>query len=294
MTEMSEETLNGRPQVDQVLEQTLQDLDIPPRPLIIDRIKAEIGSDSRNVKRIGQLISADVSLAAGLIKTANSPYFGLRTRARSAHDALLMLGLDVASRAVATISLRQAFPSNGQLERFWGASAQIAALSGWLAEELPNRRVRTHDAYTYGLFRDCGIAMLLRRFPGYRQTLERANADGVLTFTAVEQRELPTDHAMVGCLLAQDWWLPEEICLAIRHHHDQSAIDLFDSGLPAASRYLVAISQTAEHLVQQLTGGSRTQEWRKLGGSCLRLLKLAETDLGDLHEGAKEVLRTVD
>jgi HD-like signal output (HDOD) protein len=125
------------------------------------------------VKRIGQLISADVSLAAGLIKTANSPYFGLRNRARSAHDALLMLGLDVASRAVATISLRQAFPSNGQLERFWGASAQIAALSGWLAEELPNRRVRTHDAYTYGLFRDCGIAMLLRRFPAYRQTLER-------------------------------------------------------------------------------------------------------------------------
>jgi HD-like signal output (HDOD) protein len=133
MTEMTEETLNGRPEVDQVLEQTLKDLDIPPRPLIIDRIKAEIGSDSRNVKRIGQLISADVSLAAGLIKTANSPYFGLRNRARSAHDALLMLGLDVASRAVATISLRQAFPSNGQLERFWGASAQIAALSGWLA-----------------------------------------------------------------------------------------------------------------------------------------------------------------
>jgi hypothetical protein len=30
--------------VDQVLEQTLKDLDIPPRPLIIDRIKAEIAA----------------------------------------------------------------------------------------------------------------------------------------------------------------------------------------------------------------------------------------------------------
>lgn len=66
------------------------------------------------------------------------------------------------------------------------------------------------------------------------------------------------------------------------------------SRLPAASRHLVAISQTAERLVQQLTGGSRTQGWRKLGNSCLRLLKLVEADLRELREGAKKVLRTVD
>jgi HD-like signal output (HDOD) protein len=254
----------------------------------------ELGRHSPNLKRVGQLISVDVSLAAGLIKTANSPYFGLRNRARSVHDALLMLGLDVTSRAVAAISLRQAFPSNGRLERFWDASAQIAALSGWLAHRSQNPRLRADDAYTYGLFRDCGIAMLLLRFPAYRQTLERANADSELAFTAVEQQDFPTDHAMIGCMLAQNWWLPEEICLAIRHHHDQSVIDLFDSGLPAASRHLVAISQTAEHIVEKLAGGSRTEEWRKLGSSCLRLLKLGEPDLRELYGGATEVLRTVD
>ncbi|SBT05827.1 putative signal transduction protein [Candidatus Accumulibacter aalborgensis] len=294
MTEMTDETLNEQPAVDRVLEQALKDLEIPPRPLIIDRIKAEMNSDTPNLKRVGQLISVDVSLAAGLIKTVNSPYFGLRNRARSVHDALLLLGLDVTCRAVAAISLRQAFPNNGQLDRFWGASAQIAALSGWLAQQSQTPRLRADDAYTYGLFRDCGIAMLLLRFPVYRQTLERANADSELAFTTVEQQDFPTDHATIGCMLAQNRWLPEEICLAIRHHHDQSAIDLFDSGLPAASRHLVAISQTAEHIVQKLTGGSRTEEWTKLGSSCLRLLKLGEADLRELYCGAKEVLRTVD
>jgi HD-like signal output (HDOD) protein len=210
------------------------------------------------------------------------------------HDALLLLGLDVTSRAVAAISLRQAFPDNGQLERFWGASAQIAAVSGWLAQKAQNRWLRPDDAYTFGLFRDCGIAMLLLRFPAYRQTLQRANADTELAFTVVEQQDFRTDHAMIGCLLARNWWLPEEICLAIRSHHDQSALDLFDSGLPAASRYLVATSQTAEHLVQHITGGSRTQEWTKLGSSCLRLLKLVEADLRELDREATEVLATVD
>lgn len=287
-------TPNGQPAVDQLLEQTLKDLDIPPRPLIIDRIKEEMGSDMPNLKYVGQLISADVGLAAGLIKTANSPYFGFRSRARSVNDALLMLGLDITSRAVAAISLRRAFPEEGQLERFWGASAQIAALSGWLAQTAQNRRLPAGDAYTFGLFRDCGIAILMRRFPAYRQTLARANADTVQVFTAVEHQDFPTDHAMVGCLLAQNWWLPEEICLAIRHHHDQPAIDLFDSGLPAASRYLVAAGQTAEHIVQQLTGGSRTEEWRKLGSSCLRLLKLDDAELPELYRGAEEVLLTVE
>lgn len=294
MTEIADNVLGERPAVDRVLEQSLRDLDIPPRPLIIDRIKAEMGSASPNLRYVGQLISVDVSLAAGLIKTANSPYFGFRNRARSVHEALLMLGLDVTSRAVAAISLRQALPNNGQLERFWGASAQIAVLSSWLAQQTANPRLHAGDAYTYGLFRDCGIAVLLIRLPAYRQTLESANANTDLAFTAVEQQDFRTDHAMVGCLLAQNWWLPEEICLAIRHHHDRSAIDFFDSGLPASSRYLVAASQTAEHIVQQLTGGSRTQEWSKLGSSCLRLLRLAASDLPELYRGAEAVLATVD
>ncbi|WP_300451582.1 HDOD domain-containing protein [Accumulibacter sp.] len=291
---MKDKTSNAVPDVDLFLERMLKDLDVPPRPLIIDRIKAEMDSDRPNLQRIGQLISVDVGLAAGLIQSVNSAYFGFRKRARSVHDALLMLGLDVASRAIATLSLRRAFPVNNRLERFWGASAQIAVLSGWLAQKTPHRRVQANDAYTYGLFRDTGIAMLLLRFPTYRQTLERANADCERAFTTVEQQDFPTDHAMIGCLLARDWWLPEEICLAIRHHHDHSAIDLTDSGLPVASRHLVAISQTAEHLVQQLTGGSRTEEWQKLGGSCLRLLELVDTDLYQLHTEAKSLLASVD
>ncbi len=81
--------------VDGVLEQSIKGIDIPPRPLIIDRVRAAMNEEVPNFKRVGELISADVSLAAGLIKTANSPYFGCQSRARSINEALLMLGLDV-------------------------------------------------------------------------------------------------------------------------------------------------------------------------------------------------------
>jgi len=280
--------------VDGVLEQSIKGIDIPPRPLIIDRVRAAMNEEVPNFKRVGELISADVSLAAGLIKTANSPYFGYRSRARSINEALLMLGLDVTCRAIAAISLRQAFPNSAHYERFWDASAKIAVLSGWLARRLKRPRLRADDAYTYGLFRDCGIVILLRRFPDYKMTLHRANNEAVLSFTALEQRELPTDHAVIGCLLAQSWWLPDEICQAIRHHHELASIATADSAVPLASRYLFAIGQTAEHLLQQVSGASHTAEWPKLGAACLRLLDLKDENLPELYEEATVLLRTLD
>jgi len=280
--------------VDGVLEQSIKGIDIPPRPLIIDRVRAAMNEEVPNFKRVGELISADVSLAGGLIKTANSPYFGYRSRARSINEALLMLGLDVTCRAIAAISLRQAFPNSAHYERFWDASAKIAVLSGWLARRLKRPRLRADDAYTYGLFRDCGIVILLRRFPDYKMTLHRANNEAVLSFTALEQRELPTDHAVIGCLLAQSWWLPDEICQAIRHHHELASIATADSAVPLASRYLFAIGQTAEHLLQQVSGASHTAEWPKLGAACLRLLDLKDENLPELYEEATVLLRTLD
>ena len=283
--------------IDSILEQTLKDIGIPPRPVILDRISAEMDKDDPNFRQVGHLIDADVSLAASFIKTANSPYFGFRSRARSANEALMMLGLNVSSRAIAGISLRKAFPVGLSLERFWNASAQIAALSGWLTQIVRKGNLRADDAYTFGLFRDCGIPVMLRRFPNYEQILVRANDDARRQFTQVEQQglpEFPTDHAMVGHLLAQNWFLPEEICLAIRHHHELPALDLIESGLPESSRYLIATGQTAEHILQQLTGSSHTREWAKLGASCLRLLGLTEDKLASLYPEAAEVLKSVE
>lgn len=276
------------------LEQSIKTIDIPPRPLIIDRIRAEMQVEVPNFKLVGQLISADVSLASGLIKTANSAFFGFQTRARSVSQALLMLGLDVTCRAVATISLRQAFPDSAHYERFWDASARIAALSGWLASRLEIRGLRADDAYTYGLFRDSGIVILLRRFPAYEKTLARANHDRDSSFTKVEQQEFPTDHAVIGGLLALNWWLPDEICQAIRHHHDLRAIEHPDSNLPQLSRYLIAVSQLAEHFLQEVSGVSHTEEWPKLGAACLRLLEIDEADLPEMCRKAAGVLETLD
>lgn len=264
--------------VDNLIERSILDIGIPPCPIILERFMAEARQDEPDFNRLASVIGTDVGLSAGLIKTANSPYFGMRQRVRSVNEALVILGLKTASRAVAGLVLSKAFPNVVNLERFWDASARIALLSGWLAQHLNISGLRAEDTYTYGLFRDCGIPVLLGRFPRYENVLVAANSDVTRGFTEVEGVELPTNHAMVGCMLAQNWWLPEEICLAIRNHHDLVALESIHSKLPVLSRRLIAIAQLAEHIVQQQLGLSLTQEWTKLGGACLQILDLDETD----------------
>lgn len=280
--------------LDGALEMSLREIGIPPRPVILERIAAEMRKDEPDLRHLANLLSADVSLAAGLLKTANSPFFGLRTKARTVVQALVLLGLDVASRAVAGLILRKIFLATPSMERFWDASSRIARTSGWLVQQLGvGAGVRADDAYTFGLFRDCGLAILVRRFPEYLAVLKSANSDRERSFTAVEEASYPTNHAIVGCLMARDWWLPEDTCLAIRHHHDGIALAAGDGIMPPASARLAALAQLAEYLVQEVTGQSRTVEWEKLGPTCQRVLGLEPGVLEQLLREAPAVTADV-
>ena len=272
------------------LEISLNKIGIPPRPAILEIISTEMKKDEPDINHLSSIISADVALAASLISITNSPYFGFRGRVHTAREALMILGLNVASKAIAGLVMRRAFPGSPHLERFWDASARIARLSGWLAQRIRNSTLRADDAYTFGLFRDCGIPILISRFPSYPGILNEANHDAVHSFTDIEDLSLPTNHAVIGYVLAQSWWLSEETIFAIRRHHDVDTLK--SSSIPPSlnSRHMIAVAQLAEHLLQQHSGLSQTQEWVKLGPACLQLLNLNEVGLERVMAEASPVI----
>jgi HD-like signal output (HDOD) protein len=290
---MTEDRQRYTQRSDPVLERTLLEVEIPPCPDVLLRIITEMQREEPDFNKLTDLISADVSLAAGLLKTTNSPFFIRPQRARSVHDALSILGLRVVSHTVAGIILRKAFPESPSMVRFWDASARTARLCAWLAMRLDMPGLNADDAYTYGLFHDCGIPVLIARFPEYKEVLAAANAEPVLEFTAREEERVQTNHAAVGCALAQKWWLPEDMYVAIRHHHQAKALEP-GSTLPASSRMFIAASQFAEYLSQQHLGLELTQEWTKLGPGCLHTLKIDDDDLSFLRDEAQAILSTQD
>lgn len=262
---------------------SIRQIGIPPRPLILELVVKEMGRDEPDLRALARSISADVGIAGSLLKVVNSPFYGYRSKARTVQDALTMLGLSVAASTIAGIALRNALPPMPRLERFWDASARVARLSAWVSRKCDAVvGLRSEEAYTFSLFRDCGIPIMMRKYPNYFETLAAANANPALPFTVVEESRHPTNHAVVGCLLAQSWWLAEETCLAIRSHHDFVALAAGGGALPPPSRKLIAIAGLAEYLDQQLTRRNQTCEWSKIAPFVQAQLALSDTDLAAL------------
>ena len=281
-------------EIDQRLERTILDVGIPPCPEILDRFMREMRNFEPDFAKLEKIITTDVSVSAGLIKTANSSLFNLRQKVRSVSEALAILGLRTTMLTVAGIILRNTFPSLPDLERFWDSSARTAQISAWLVQNLGISAVRPDDAYTFGLFRDCGIPVLLGRYKNYTEVLEVANHELDHSFTDIEDAKGTTNHAFIGWLLAQSWHLPKETCIAICNHHNVIAVSSTNSRLPIQSRILIAIAQLSEHLVQKQLGLSLTEEWPKLGTACLQLLNLDEEKLQSLYLAAESVVLQVE
>ncbi|MDD3608139.1 MAG: HDOD domain-containing protein [Halothiobacillaceae bacterium] len=264
--------------------------DIPPCPRILQSIASEMRKEAPDMKMLAAQIGSDVALSASLLLLANSALYRRRQPVHSVQDAINWLGLSTIASAIAALQLKRLLPPGLQMERFWDTSAHVARLSAWLAERL-GRSVgcKPDEAFTFGLFRDCGIPILLVRYPYYAATLTRANETRDRPFTDVEEDEFPTNHAVAGSLLSEGWWLPEKISLAIRHHHARAALTA-RSPLRNGEPELIAIAQLAEYLWQQISGLSKNFEWEKLGELCLARLKLDEAALPELIEEARRLL----
>jgi HD-like signal output (HDOD) protein len=217
-----------------------------------------------------------------MLKTVNSPFFGLPRRISSVAQAVSMLGLKMTARIVNGLVLRMTMGGRqSSLERFWDSAEKVARISARAASTLP--RGPRDEAYCFGLFRDIGIPMLLQKFPDYRQTLALADNTVDRPMTVVEEERHATDHATLGYLVARSWLLPEAICEGIRHHHDPSVFDARDLVNPIALT-LIAINALAEHLHDEYVRMRTNAGWQQMADRVLAHLGLSEDDYCDLRE----------
>jgi HD-like signal output (HDOD) protein len=108
--------------LDQEAEKIVRTIGIPPCPEALTKILRAMRQDDPNFKTIGGLIGSDVGLAAAMLKTVNSPFYGLRTKATSVPQALALLGLQNAAQLVTGLLLRVAFSGgNEAMEEFWSS-----------------------------------------------------------------------------------------------------------------------------------------------------------------------------
>ncbi len=262
------------------IEKLLKGITIPPRPALLLALDAELKSDDPDLKVIGTLITRDVGVAAAMLRTLNSPLFGLNRKVGNIPQAVQLLGLRNVRNIVTGLVLRKAVGDGANLERFWDSAEKVASINAYICSLLPN--VPRDECYTFGLFRDCGIPVLMQRFPDYRETLRIAAGDP-RPMTEVEDARHGTSHVTVGHVIARVWGLSDLICGAILRHHETDSFARTDDGHPMAHT-LVAINILAEHLNDTAQRMREDMHWARVGEKVLDHLGFSESDYADLRE----------
>jgi HD-like signal output (HDOD) protein len=266
-------------QSEEELNKYLKGISIPSRPEAVDELRREMRKPFPDMRVISNTIGKDIALSAGILKTVNSPFYGLTTKLSSVEQAVNFMGLETVSKIVTGLLLRNIFPKNNLfMERFWYGADQTARISAYLANTL--HLIAPGDAQTFVLFQNIGVPLLMQKFGNYDQIESEAAAQD-LSIIDCENKIYSSNHASLGYIVAKGWFLPAELCEGILRHHDVAMFDVLDPISPVA-RSLIAIGAMADRMNRELSGLTETVEWRQMASHVRLHLGVTEQDYREM------------
>lgn len=277
---------------DEQIQHILHGIKVPPQPQILVDLQMEQLMPDPDIQRIAELISQDVSLSGTILKFVNSPIFGLSNKITSITQAVSLLGLKSVVNIINGLSIKGEMSDETivELMGFWDTANDISQIAFNIARKIGYPA--PDEAYAIGLFHNCGIPLMMARFPGYLEGLRTAYNQQQARITDVENELYNTNHSVVGYFTARSWNLPAHICEAIAEHH--SIERAFDGTQQKAAnkKTLLSILKMAEHLCGNYKVFGKTDEdheWNRIHRMVLDYVGLSIYDIEEMREAFLEL-----
>lgn len=231
------------------LNEILASDDLPSLPEVAVRVLEIARQDEPDFAELASVVRLDPAIASRLLKTANSPLFGLRTQASSVETVIPVLGVTLVRTLVLGFSLgdRILFSNRklmNQARTIWRSSIIQATTAEMLAQRIPDTDPPTW--FLAGMLQNIGKLAMLNSLRSQYVDVVSASEDRTAEL-AREQRAFGFTHAEVGAALCERWNLDDSLVATFgtRHQSDRASCET-DSQLSAA----VAIGRmTAEYFI---------------------------------------------
>lgn len=200
---------------------------------VIDRLPSVSVSASKLLRALSKsdaeprelvsIIKNDPMLAPHVLEVANSAGFGRLSRIKTIQHATALLGPGVLRRYALKWVIGGCFrglptPAGWPFERFRIHSDATALLCDTLCQYMP---VRGRDgAFIAGLVHDVGKFVIYAAEPDAVNMILAMREMSEHAATRIERDVLGIDHAEVSSMAAEKWRLPDDICQAVRWHHE--------------------------------------------------------------------------
>lgn len=274
----------------------IEKIDIPSQPELLMSIDQEAQKERCNFDLVAEMISNDISIASEVLKTVNSPLFGLRKSVTSIQQAVGLMGLHRVIGLVRNVSLRESVSKGLNLESYWQSAAKDAQTCALIAQK--TNLIDAEEAYTFGLFHDAGIPILMQNYPDYQSRLKDASMQSGLEGTKAEDSVYKVNHAIVGYYLCDKWFLPEHICKALYYHHRSHLVFQKTKNYDSPFIILLALLVTSQHIIGAKSQAEGEQEhpsrWDEMQTPLQEIFKLDEEAYSSLIASISEQLETLD
>jgi len=265
---------------------------LPSLPAVAVHVLELARNPDVSLDDIARVIQNDQAIAAKVLRTVNSSYFGLGQPCGTIARAIGYLGLNAVKSLVLGFSLvdmSNSIEDGFDLEAYWQRSIYSAAAARRIADEATN--VHPDEAFCAALFADIGmLASFVALGDKYSAVLAQS-PDASAGLVRCERQSLGFDHTKAGAELARKWKLPGPIIEAIALHHAGDAAAGANAGLART----VALGVGAADCFCGRPSTARTnallanfRAWCDRGANEVeRLLKRIQGDaaqLGDLFE----------
>lgn len=182
-------------------------------------------SQNATVHDLAAAVGFDPTISQTLLTEVNSPHFSLPNRVKDISHAISLLGFKRTQEVVASNTKHEMYEQveNSYFEMVSFKRHNIAV--GCFAEQIARhlRLTNPKEFYKAGTLHDIGKYFYLTRAPSqFEELVKLARKDKIPLFQ-VERQNLKTDHAELGAMMAQQWQMPDTICMAVRYHHELPA-----------------------------------------------------------------------
>ena len=268
--------------VDQsVLDDIGRGFSVPAQPKLLLELLKLMAAPSPDVNAISDAISKDIAVSAAILKTVNSPLYGLSRTVTDIKMSVNYIGIYGVVMLVTGSLLKKSFDPKScsiDLESFWLLTSDIADITMSLGKRL-KPHIANDKFFSLGLFHACGIPVMAMKYDDYQTILDQALTTPEIVFTEIEEKRYQVNHATVGYYVASSWRLPKEVCQIILQHHERDFLDKPDD---TQGQDLYAVLKLSEHIASIKHNDCASSDWSYVREQAQVVLKIDDKTLDKL------------
>lgn len=205
---------------------------LPTLPNVVHEVIRLTNDPKSRVEDFVSLFSNEQTLAARMLRIANSPFYGMNGKIKTIPKAIVILGYKTLKSLVlassSTVLFKRGSKEYGFAENgLWLHSVAVARLARHIAKKWTGFSADVADElFVVGLMHDIGKVILCQELIKYRtQFNEYLQSHEPSSVTEMERALLGTDHCEIGEMIIRKWKIGDDIADAISSHHDYSLSD---------------------------------------------------------------------